>query len=300
MKRIRILLLIVILSMSLVACKDEKVKTETANGDTVKVNVPTDKNEQKQNTSNLNQGDPGERNDIQWWGDWVGEDFCIEITEYDGDSFYFEIMSLYNGKIWTTGSAKIDSNDKYVANCDEISFSLYKDFSAIDFFASENSELEGLGGTYEIIDKNDPYGLTFSSDNLYNTASDPGDTNIIQESDPGDTNIIQGSDPGDTKSLQESDPGNTNDLQWWGTWMGDGFSIEINEYNGSSFWFEIMNLRNGNTILAGTANLYPDNNYMAEFGAISFSLYEDFSAVDLFASESSEWAHLRGHYKHLD
>lgn len=82
--------------------------------------------------------------------------------------------------------------------------------------------------------------------------------------------------------------------------MGDGFSIEFTEFDGESVWFEIFNLRDGSTIMAGTATLYPDNAHMAEYGEISFSLYEDYSAIDVFASESSEWAHLRGQYTLLD
>jgi hypothetical protein len=39
---------------------------------------------------------------------------------------------------------------------------------------------------------------------------------------------------------------------------------------------------------------------MAEYGEISFSLYKDYSAIDFFAPESSDWAHMRGQYKFIE
>ncbi len=89
-------------------------------------------------------------------------------------------------------------------------------------------------------------------------------------------------------------------IPWWGTYISDEFSIEISLVSYKDFWFEITLLRNGQTVLEGPAYLYPDNDHMAEFGAISFYLYDDCNAIDFFASESSEWAHLRGHYVEID
>ncbi|MDD4422655.1 MAG: hypothetical protein PHD46_06435 [Eubacteriales bacterium] len=89
-------------------------------------------------------------------------------------------------------------------------------------------------------------------------------------------------------------------VPWWGMYINDEFSIEITQVGYKDFWFEITLLRNEQTLLEGPAYLYPDNDYMAEFGAISFSLNDDCSAIDIFASESSEWAHLRGHYVEID
>lgn len=89
-------------------------------------------------------------------------------------------------------------------------------------------------------------------------------------------------------------------VPWWGMYINDEFSIEITQVGYKDFWFEITLLRNGQTVLEGPAYLYPDNDHMAEFGAISFYLYDDCNAIDFFASESSEWAHLRGHYVEID
>ena len=98
----------------------------------------------------------------------------------------------------------------------------------------------------------------------------------------------------------ESDPGDTEVPNWWGLFVGDGFSIGISNFDGKSFHFEIYLLRNGKTVLDGVAALYPDNCMMAEYGELSFSLYEDFSSVDIGTSESSEWEHTQGQYMRVD
>lgn len=87
---------------------------------------------------------------------------------------------------------------------------------------------------------------------------------------------------------------------WQGVYMGDGFSIDIVNFNGSKFNFSISNLRNGKTIFDGVAVLNPDNDHYAFYMDVGFSLYEDFNKIDFYASESSEWAHLRGQYERLE
>ena len=91
------------------------------------------------------------------------------------------------------------------------------------------------------------------------------------------------------------DPG-TDPIPWDGSYRGDEYAVEISLVGDTSFWFEITHLRNGKKLLEGPAYFYQDNDLMAKFGAISFSLYEDYSAIDIFVSDSSEWAHLHGHY----
>lgn len=143
----------------------------------------------------------------------------------------------------------------------------------------------------------------FKGDNyevVYRAAVDYGEWKafIYEDFDSGgqDEYADHGSDPGDTAE-HWSDPGDTGTPEWWGLFTGDGFSIDITNFNGTSFSFAISNLRNGEYVLDGVAALDPENDLMAEYGQIGFSLYEDFSAVDVFVSESSEWEHLRGQYK---
>jgi len=107
-----------------------------------------------------------------------------------------------------------------------------------------------------------------------------------------------GEAPGDNKNNTDAD--DTNSPNWWGTFKGDGFSIEISNFNGTGFRFNISNLRNGETVFDGTAALDPENSQMAEYAQIGFYLYDDFNAVDFLASESSEWEHLRGKYERID
>jgi hypothetical protein len=52
--------------------------------------------------------------------------------------------------------------------------------------------------------------------------------------------------------------------------------------------------------MQGAAALYPDNSCMEEYGELSFSLYDDYSALDIFVSESSEWSELRGMYARIE
>lgn len=112
----------------------------------------------------------------------------------------------------------------------------------------------------------------------------------------GDLIDSNDSDPG------QGDPGDTKDLQWWGEYKNEdtGFAIEITEYSGTDFWADITLLRNGHTILAGKATISAEDNHLAVFGDIGFYLYEDFSAIDIVGSESSEWVHMRGQYKRIE
>ncbi len=125
--------------------------------------------------------------------------------------------------------------------------------------------------------------------------SDPGDSNTSPDnrSDPGDSDR---DDPG------QGDPGDTNQHEWWGTYKSEdlGFSIEITEYSGSDFWAEICLLRNGNIVLAGRATISAEDDYLAVLDDIGFYLYEDFSSIDIVASESSDWAHMRGQYTKIE
>ncbi|MCL2434355.1 MAG: hypothetical protein FWD16_07565 [Clostridia bacterium] len=90
---------------------------------------------------------------------------------------------------------------------------------------------------------------------------------------------------------------------WWGTYVGDGFSISIVNFNGTSFRFVVSNLSNGEYFLEGLAVLDPENDHQATHGTgtefIGLFLNEGDSSIDFQSSESSEWAHLRGTYEQV-
>jgi|GEM_PF-2669849 len=126
-----------------------------------------------------------------------------------------------------------------------------------------------------------------------------GDRSAFLYSDFADSSYGEGyyadSDYGDS-----GDAGDTEIPSWWGTFSGDGFSIEIYNFDGNSFSFAVSNLRNGEYIIDGVAALDPDDSYMAEYGDIGFYLYDDGNTVDFLSSESSEWEHLRGRYDRIE
>jgi len=115
------------------------------------------------------------------------------------------------------------------------------------------------------------------------------------------TQVYQDPGPGD--------PGDTNQPEWWGVYKSDelGFSVEINEFSvtpeGMDFKFVIYLLRNGSQVLAGSAIVSEEDEHLAicdDFGGMGFYLYDDFSAIDITTSESSEWAHMRGTYTKIE
>ena len=120
-------------------------------------------------------------------------------------------------------------------------------------------------------------------------------------SDPGDTeNYDPYSDPGDGDD-EWSDLGDGGLVEWWGAYAGSGYSIDITEVTGVSFYYAIrMITTTQNTVVTEGRAEIDETGYFAMSGDMGFSLYEDLSAIDIFASESSEWAELRGQYERID
>ena len=89
--------------------------------------------------------------------------------------------------------------------------------------------------------------------------------------------------------------------EWVGAYVNRelGFSIEIEEFEGQDFWFDVYLLRDGHQVLGGTASISEDDDHLAMMDDIGIYLYEDLSAIDFLAPESSEWEHLRGQYTKL-
>jgi hypothetical protein len=99
----------------------------------------------------------------------------------------------------------------------------------------------------------------------------------------------------------EGDPGDTEDPAWWGeyTCADTNFSIGISNYDAQSFRFNFSNLRNGEYFYDGAEAINPGDSLTAEFGDLSFTLSEDFNAIDISAPEGAEWAHLSGRYERI-
>lgn len=271
MKNRIFLVFILIMSIFLVSCNKDNVNT-------VIDDEITNKQEEHQ-SDNGNIGDPGDSLDPQWWGIFTWEDYDMEITEYSEDGFWFEILDKSDGTIVVDGRAEIDPDNNLIANLlyGKINFNLSEDYEEIEFHA-EGTEWAEFSGTYIIVSRDDPYGLGW--EDYYEPQDEDGRGDIFEP---------EGSDPGDT-GIPE----------WWGEFKGEEFSIGITNYDGNSFMFTIYNLRNGESILDGVAAIYSDNPLMAEYGEISFSLYEDYSGIDFFVSESSEWSHMRGQYLRIE
>jgi len=86
--------------------------------------------------------------------------------------------------------------------------------------------------------------------------------------------------------------------QWWGTYVNSGYSLDINSVSGESFYYVIrMITTTQNTVVSEGWAYIDESGLFAMSGEMGFSLYEDFSAIDIFVSESSEWADLRGQYE---
>jgi len=87
---------------------------------------------------------------------------------------------------------------------------------------------------------------------------------------------------------------------WWGEYAGEEYAIRINNFNGTSFRFEIYRLRDEKTVYDGVAALDPDDDYAAMYGELYFYLDGDDCVIDIFTTEGSKWAYLRGRYERID
>lgn len=115
----------------------------------------------------------------------------------------------------------------------------------------------------------------------------------------GDVIDDEPTDDGRGDFLGSDPPGGV--VAWWGTYVGSDYLIEISEVDISSFYFVIkMTTTTQNTIVTEGSAEIDETGFFAMSGEMGFSLYDDFSAVDIFASESSEWADLRGKYEYTD
>lgn len=90
-------------------------------------------------------------------------------------------------------------------------------------------------------------------------------------------------------------------VAWWGTYVSSGYSVDIGKVDINSFYFEIKMLTTTQSTIVeeGWAEI-DETGFFAVSGDMGFSLYDDFSAIDIFTSESSEWAELSGQYEHID
>lgn len=97
---------------------------------------------------------------------------------------------------------------------------------------------------------------------------------------------------------------------WTGIYEGDGYVIEISEEDSEQFYFVVKTITT--TALdavsqnlgdfEGWASFNDDNVNAATGDGIGFYIYDEEESVmlDFLASESSEWAYLRGTYEKID
>jgi predicted small lipoprotein YifL len=142
---------------------------------------------------------------------------------------------------------------------------------------------------------------------LYNVKDETGGTSVCAVNYATGEIYLYLEESGEYQSVNEmydnsdvtDNSGDTDVLNWAGEYVGDGFSILINNFNGESFRFAISNLRNGEYIFEGVAVIDPDDNNMATYADCGFYLYEDMEHIDFLTSESGEWSHLRGQYTQI-
>ncbi len=305
-KRILMLIFTIAITTSLVACKKTEDKVESPNlykaviyADFSNGSVDSeDKEIIKEDVIEMNE-QPTIEDLSNALTQWSGLDFKLKEFRIEDKNAYVD---------WDTNSTLVAGLDDRKQK-DEFHFydSISLNWFMMDSLArtiKENFSVEEVyysqgGGNPLSFEEGQGIGL----DELPVEQSYEGSTFFVNHSGgKGNESIPSQSDKtqNDINEPNQGDPGNTNDLEWWGVWTGYEFSIEIKEFDGKKFEFEIMNLKNSDVVMSGDAKIYPDNDYMAEYGEVSFSLYKDFSAIDIFAPESSEWNYLRGQYKMLD
>jgi predicted small lipoprotein YifL len=227
---------------------------------------------------------------------WNGFDFGPNLNygeEYEIQGDPGEYLNAAEGAKLTFNTMK--ANDSIPAYSDNLQYTMTLiDLSDINgeecyVYRLDVDESSGTIGA--------AYAYAYQSVNIYMQGQ--GGQWVIQDW-YGDGHYSYDESDGGQGDLFDSDPGDTDVPNWWGEFKGEEFSVGFTNFDGASFWFTFYNLRNGQSFFESVAVLYPDNEFMAEHGDISFYLYEDFSAVDLFASEGSEWAHLRGQYERID
>jgi hypothetical protein len=247
---------------------------------------PTENNPADPPTINPNQGEPRDStDDANWWGTYKNEEKgeFLDIANYNGESFRFKIYDQFSSPI--DGVAAVWPDDDFNAGYMDITFSLFEDSNVINI-TIEGDEWAYFSGIYERTDET------------------PWDG-------PGD--------PEDNPTNSHSDVGDTDGLEWWGIYGSSdtGIVFEISQVSNGGFWVDILRLTNardidhigGNTSLSdisdrldceivtyGWAEIDRDNAFFAVLGNIGLSLYEDYSAIDLFTVESTEWEYMRGQY----
>ena len=270
MKKLIALTIALLLTFSLASCGGGSADPSPANDATVKktemnsgaANTPkaTENNVQNQNATGSDAGITGFQG---WVGVYTGDGFSLELSKSDEDGFWFEFFNMRDGSLMAAGMAVINPEDDYIAEYNDMMFSLYEDYSVIDVFVTEGAEWEHFSGQYSMLDPDSAYAL-------------------------------------DSQDDPQSDPGDDGLPIWLGSYTGDDFSIDISDCDGNNVTFALFLLRNGSMVVEGTAVIYPDNVMMAENDDLHFSLYEDFSGIDVLVAEDSEWEHVRGQYLRID
>jgi uncharacterized protein (DUF2147 family) len=80
-----------------------------------------------------------------------GEQFTIQIKEFNGETFKFSVIDNKNGKFIYTGTATLDPTNELKATFEAVGFVLGEDFSSVEFVADVGSDWDFVQGIYQQI-----------------------------------------------------------------------------------------------------------------------------------------------------
>lgn len=267
MKRIILLFLLLALAVSLCACGDKPEPTPMPPSEPVELSSEPAESSPAPDASQpaLSQPEVSQPQNKTSFPEGVSytEEYKLEGDPGDGLSAAAAAIALYY-----TESA-------YFGNTGEaITIKLY----GLDFVEGSECYL------YSVEDENGAvsrYAVDYSTGAAYVLLEESGKYLLMEENGAG----AGGSDPGDT-----------NNLNWWGEYVGDGYSILINNFDGDSFRFAVSDLQNGTSVFEGVAAIDPDDDHLAVYENVGFYLYEKEGTIDFLTAEGAEWEHLRGQY----
>jgi hypothetical protein len=98
---------------------------------------------------------PDEMNDpcdVNWWGEYITDEWSIGIVSYNGSGFRFEFYSLRDGHMVTDGVAAVYPDNPLQAEYENFEFWLSEDFNTIQVFVTLDTEFDQLGGDYNRIE----------------------------------------------------------------------------------------------------------------------------------------------------
>jgi hypothetical protein len=270
------------LILSLCACGDEK-KNDAKSASSAKSESSASANSSEKNTESENNAESESNAESE-------KNEPVATKETATESVIFPDGVTYKEEYTNTGDPGDNLSPAEAA------------LTAVDFFSEHFYFLGDMNITFFDLDS------VYSEEcYLYNIEDESGGTSVCAVNYATGEIYLYSEEDGEYKSVNEmydnsevtDNSVDTDVLNWAGTYVGDGFSILINNFNGESFRFAVCNLRNGEYFFEGVAVIDPDDKNMATYADCGFYLYEDMEHIDFLTSESGEWSHLRGQYTQI-